>query len=157
MMCLYTYTTEEAVFLIGWSALLFIVGYLSRKYHNLKANYNIMKEKYVDTKNMYDLSAERCVEIEKKLDFYKNNERAFKVEKVISQPLELQCRIQFDTNYPEDEKQKFIYQRLCDELQRAFEENPDICLIQTEDSLFDMRQNVRVRVRFLPYIHGTEY
>lgn len=157
MMCLYTYTTEEAVFLIGWSVLLFIVGYLSRKYYNLKANYNIIKEKYVDTKNMYDLSVERCMEIEKKLDFYNRNERVFKVEKVISQPLELQCRLQFDREFPEDMKQEFIYRRLCEELQKVFKENSDICLIQTEDSLFDMRRNVRVKVRLLPYIHGAGY
>lgn len=157
MMCLYTYTTEEAVFLIGWSVLLFIIGYLSRKYRNLKANYNIMKEKYVDTRNMYDLSAERCVEIEKELDFYKNNESVFTVEKVVSHPLELQCRLQFDRDFPEDMKQEFIYRRLCEELQKAFKENSDICLIQIENSLFDMSQNVRARVRFLPYVHGAEY
>lgn len=100
---------------------------------------------------------EANTELEKKLDFYKSCEQTFKVEKVVFQPLELQCRLQLDADFPEDIKRKFVYRRLCDELQRAFEENPDICLIQTEDSLFDMRQNVRARVRFLPYIHGAEY
>lgn len=96
-------------------------------------------------------------ELEKKLDFYKSCEQTFKVEKVVSQPLELQCRLQFDREFPEDMKREFIYRRLCEELQKAFKENSDICLIQTEDSLFDMSQNVRARVRFLPYIHGAEY
>lgn len=100
---------------------------------------------------------EANAELEKKLDFYKNYEQAIKVERVLSQPLELQCRLQFDREFPEDMRQEFIYRRLCEELQKAFKENSDICLIQTEDSLFDMSQNVRVKVRFLPYIHGAEY
>lgn len=100
---------------------------------------------------------EENAELEKKLDFYKNCEQILKVEKVVSQPLELQCRLQFDTDFPEDMKRKFIHRRLCEELQNALEENSDICLIQTEESLFDMKQNVRIRVRFLPYIHGAEY
>lgn len=92
-------------------------------------------------------------ELQKKLDFYKNCEQTIKVERVVSQPLELQCRLQFDREFPEDMRQEFIYRRLCEKLQTAFKENSDLCLIQTEDSPFDMRQNVRVRVRFLPYIH----
>ena len=92
-------------------------------------------------------------ELQKKLDFYKNCEQTIKVERVVSQPLELQYRLQFDREFPEDMRQEFIYRRLCEELQTAFKENSDLCLIQTEDSPFDMRQNVRVRVRFLPYIH----
>lgn len=96
-------------------------------------------------------------ELEKKLDFYKSCEQTFKVEQVVSHPLELQCRLQFDREFPEDMRRELIYRRLCEELQKAFKENSDICLIQTEDNLFDMSQNVRVRVRFLPYIHGAEY
>jgi hypothetical protein len=100
---------------------------------------------------------EMNAELEKKLDFYKSCEQTFKVEKVVSQPLELQCRLQLDADFPEDIKREFVYKRLCKELDRVFKENPDICLIKTENNLFDRGVDVKARIRFLPYIHGAEY
>ena len=50
-------------------------------------------------------------ELQKKLDFYKNCEQTIEVERVVSQPLELQFRLQFDREFPEDMRQEFIYRR----------------------------------------------
>lgn len=88
---------------------------------------------------------EMNAELEKKLDFYKSCEQTLKVE------------LQLDADFPEDIKREFVYKRLCKELDRVFKENPDICLIKTENNLFDRGVDVKARIRFLPYIHGAEY
>lgn len=136
-------TSALAVFIY-----LFILSEIS-----LRQEINKWAKEVAENGKLKDVNAE----LQKKLDFYKSCEQTIKVESVVSRPLELQCCLQFDREFPEDMKQEFIYRRLCEELQKAFKENSDICFIQTEDSLFDMKQNVRARVRFLPYVHGAEY
>lgn len=144
---------DFVILALGALAILLIIVGLST-YQQLK---NAIDEWAEDIHNLNYEHADEIAEWEKKYNDLINEHPTFKVEKVISQPLELKCCLQLDTDIPEDAREKILHRMLCDEFLKAFEENENLCLIQTEDDLCYMRQNIIAKVRFLPYLSQIEY
>lgn len=147
MMCLYTYTPADAVFLSSWAILLSLLGFCVRKYSLLKDKYDEISEELKDVRNMYDLSAERCIELEKESD-----NRIIRFEQVVSQPLEFSCRCSFNNRVSEDIKGEMVYKELANRLLSEFKKNPDLLLLKTTEDFLEDNQIIEARVRLLPYI-----
>lgn len=147
MMCLYTYTPADAVFLSSWSILLSLLGFCVRKYRLLKDKYDETSEELKDVRNMYDLSAERCIELEKE-----SENRIIRFEQVVSQPLEFSCQCSFNNRVSEDTKSEMVYEELANRLLSEFKKNPDLLSLKTTEDFLEDNQIIEARVRLLPYI-----
>lgn len=140
---------KDAVFLISWEILISVMGFFIIRY---KSKYDKLLEEYDRTNAQYDLSAKRCIELEKELDFYESCGQIIKIERVVSQPLEFSCRCSFNNRVSEDVKSEMVYEELANRLLSEFKKNPDLLSLKTTEDFLEDNQIIEARVRLLPYI-----
>lgn len=127
----------------------FIIGFLLRSYLKTKRAYDSVMQERNDVQSMYNLSAERCIELENLLNYYKH--QRFDLDT----PQDIAYQKFFDALKFEEPQSRYeaILQNILGE--EAFE-NPSLCHCAINYDAMNAVREVVVSIRLLPYEGGTK-
>lgn len=96
--------------------------------------------------------------LENELKTYKDMERTIKVEKVIMQPRELECKFMLHDRFIDDTElfKKVIVSEVARYVAEELEKDPHLCKIYHDRNTY-YQEDIKVRFRMLPYAEGVAW
>lgn len=138
------------VAIIGWSTAIAI----TRECYIWRKKYEVFKASYYTELEMKDAN---LAELENELKTYKDMERVIKVEKVIMQPRELECKFMLHERFVDDSElfKKVITSEVARYMAEELNKDPYLCKIYHDRNNYAWREDIKVRFRLLPYAEGV--
>lgn len=121
------------------------------------------KELHNATKRCLELSSKQIKELGEKLESlqnelktYKDMERVIKVEKVVMQPREIECKFMLHERFVDDTElfKKVITSEVARYMAEELNKDPYLCKIYHERNI-PGQESIKVRFRLLPYPEGV--
>ena len=138
------------VAIIGWSSAIAITCQCYRwrkRYEGFRASHYVELE-------MKDAKLEK---LENELKTYKDMERVIKIEKVVMQPREIECKFILHDRFIDDTElfKKVIISEAARYMAKELEKDPYLCKVFHEKNAFTTQEHIKVRFRLLPYAEGV--
>ena len=147
-------TTNEIFLLIiltiGWATAI-VMEVQCNRWHN----------KHDEAVSMWTIESRRkdkqLEKLENELKTYKDMERVIKIEKVIMQPKELECKFMLHERFVDDTElfKKVITSEVARYMAEELEKDPYLCKIYHDRNDYAWREDIKVRFRLLPYAEGV--
>ena len=148
-------TTNEIFLLIiltiGWITAI-VMELQSSKWHN----------KHDEAVSAWTIESRRkdkqIEKLENKLKTYKDMERVIKVEKVVVQPRELECKFMLHERFVDDTElfKKVITSEVARYMAEELEKDPHLCKIYHDRNSY-YQESIKVQFRLLPYAEGVAW
>ena len=123
--------------------------------------YKKEKKKHQDAIDMWQLETNAKVKrieyLEQQLEEAKSWERVIKIEKVVIQPRELECKFMLHERFVDDTEgfKKIIVSETARYIAEEIERDPYLCKVFHSVNTFDCTENIMVHFRLLPYAEGV--
>jgi hypothetical protein len=129
-----------------------ITGVSVYKWTDWKRESNENLSLYLNTKLALDKTNEE-------LKTYKDMERVIKIEKVVVQPRELECKFMLHERFVDDTEsfKKIIVSETARYIAEEIERDPYLCKVFHSVNSFDCTENIMVHFRLLPYAEGVAW
>jgi hypothetical protein len=101
---------------------------------------------------------EQILKLQEKLRAYKDMERVIKVEKVVMQPKEIECKFMLHERFVDDTElfKKVIVSEIARYMAEELNRDPYLCKVYHERNSYAYDQeSIKVRFRMLPYAEGV--
>ena len=134
------------ILILGWTTSI-VVEIQCTKWHR----------KHDEAVDMWTIESRRkdkqLEKLEKELKTYKDNEHVIKIEKLIMQPRELECKFALHERFIEDTElfKKIITTEVARYMAEELNRDPYLCKIFHEKNAFTTQEHIKVRFRMLPY------
>lgn len=147
-------SSEEIIMVIIYIIELVIIGI----FYNLYKHYRAKHEEAIESWHVESHNKDKQIEkLQEEIKFYKDMERVIKVEKVIMQPKELECKFMLHDRFIDDTElfKKVIVSEVARYVAEELEKDPHLCKIYHDKNGYAWREDIKVRFRMLPYAEGV--
>ena len=140
---------EFWAFIIIYFFLLIVIGLLNNYRKEWKRKYEKSHERIYAQANMLG-------EMQKKLEELEKNQRIVAIEKVVTQPREIECKFMLHERFVDDTElfKKVITSEVARYMAEELNKDPYLCKIYHERNI-PGQENIKVRFRLLPYPEGV--
>lgn len=137
------------VAIIGWATAIAITCQCTRWHRKHDEAVAMWK---LETRN----KNEQILKLQEELKTYKDMERVIKVEKVIMQPREIECKFMLHERFVDDTElfKKVITSEVARYMAEELIKDPYLCKIYHEVNVY-YQESIKVKFRMLPYAEGV--
>lgn len=141
---------KEILMVILYVIELAIIGIFYNLYKHWKAKHDDAVESWtIESRNKDKL----ILSLQEELKTYKDARRTIKVEKVVVQPREIECKFTMHESFIEDREtfKKIFASEVARYIAEELEDDPYLYKLYFEKSVYNFSENIIVKLRLLPY------
>ncbi len=138
------------ILIIGWGTAI-VIEIQCNRWHN----------KHDEAVSMWTIESrnkdKQILKLQEELKTYKGMERVIKVEKVIIQPRELECKFMLHERFIDDTElfKKVITSEVARYMAEELNKDPYLCKVYHDRNIIQCQEYIKVRFRMLPYAEGV--
>lgn len=146
-------TTNEILIVIVYIIELVFIGI----FYNLYKHYKVKHDEAINSWTIESRRKdEQILKLQEELKEYKDMERVIKIEKVVMQPREIECKFMLHERFVDDTElfKKVIVSEVARYMAEELNRDPCLCKVYHERNTYT-QEYIKVRFRMLPYAEGV--
>lgn len=142
-------TSNEILIVIVYIIELVSIGIFYNLYKHYRAKHDEAVSAWIIESRNKD---EQILKLQEELKTYKGMERVIKVEKVVMQPREIECKFMLHEQFFDDTEllKKVIVSEVARYMAEELNRDPYLCKVYNERNIYT-QEYIKVRFRMLPY------